>query len=79
VVFGSLPRDGILKPSDFSLIEDMSNSYYFVMDDGTMKTFSSNARFSGELIDEIAVIFPGDYDLRIELVEFEGKSYVKIY
>ncbi len=79
VVFGSLPRDGTSKPSDLSLNEDMSNSYYFVMDDGTMKTFSSNARFSGESTDEIAVLFPGSYTLRLELLESGGKSYVKIY
>jgi len=78
MVFGSLPTDGISEPSDLSLNEDMSNSYYFVMDDGTIKTYSSNARFSGESTNEIAILHPGSYNLKIELVESEGKSYVKI-
>ena len=80
VVFGSLPRNGGSQPSDLSLNEDMSNSYYFVMKDGTVQTFSSNARFSGESTDEIALLFPGSYTIRVELVEdTEGVSFVKIY
>ena len=80
VVFGSLPRNGASQPSDLSLDEDMSNSYYFVMKDGTVKTFSSNARFSGESTDEIALLFPGSYNLCVELVEDTGGvSFVKIY
>jgi len=79
IVFGSLPENGILEPTSRLLNEDMSNSYYFVMDDGTIKTYSSNARFSAKSTNEIAVIYPGSYDLSIELVKNGDLSYVSIY
>jgi len=79
MVFGGLPENGVAEPLDHTLNEDISNSYYFVMDDGTIKTYSSNARFSGESTNETAILHPGSYNLKIELVESEGKSYVKIY
>jgi len=80
VVFGSLPQNGASQPSDLGLDEDMSNSYYFVMKDGTVKTFSSNARFSGEYTNEIALLFPGSYTIKVELEQDSGgHSFVKIY
>ena len=79
IVFGSLPENGLIEPIDRTLNEDMSNSYYFVMDDGTIKTFSSNARFSSKQVNQTAVIYPGSYNLNIELEEDGGLSYVKIY
>jgi hypothetical protein len=79
LVFGSLPENGVMEPTDHTLDENISNCYFFVMDDGTIETYSSNARFSGENADEIALIGPGSYDLRIELERVGDKSYVKIY
>jgi len=79
LVFGSLPENGVMEPTEHSLDEGVSNCYYFVMDDGTIETHSSNARFSGESVDEIALLGPGSYDLRIELERVGDKSYVKIY
>jgi len=80
IVFGSLPRNGGSQPSDLTLDEDMSNSYYFVLKDGNVKTFSSNARFSGESTDEIALLFPGRYNICVELEQDSGGvSFVKIY
>jgi hypothetical protein len=79
LVFGSLPKTGLLKPTNLALGEDTSNCYYLVMEDGTIETHSSNARFSGKNIDEIALLGPGSYDLRIELERAGDISYVKIY
>lgn len=79
VVFGSLPEGGGVRPVDKNLDERVSNCYYFVMDDGTICTYSSIARFSGENVDEIALLEPGCYDVRIELENVGGKTYVKIY
>ena len=79
VVFGSMPQNGVLKPTDFTLNDDMSNNYYFVTDDGTILSYSSNARFSSEDISKIAFFGPGYHDLNLELVNVGGKTYVKIY
>jgi len=79
LVFGDLPENGVLEPTDHSLDEGTSNCYFFVMEDGTVETHSSNARFSGASVDEIALLGPGSYDVRIELERVGDKSYVKIY
>jgi len=78
-VFGSMPQNGVLKPTNYNLDEKMSNNYYFVTDDGTISSYSSNARFSSENISQIAVFGPGNYDLSLDLVNVGGKTYVKIY
>ena len=79
VVFGSMPINGISIPNVSILDENMSNNYYFVMNDGTLSSFSSNARFSGESTGSIAVFTHGSYNLNLELVKTGGKTYVKIY
>jgi len=79
VVFGSLPLNTSSYPQNLSLDETTSNNYYFVMDDGTFTTFHSNARFSSNNTKKIALFYPGSYDLTLELVTTEGKTYVKVY
>ena len=78
-VFGSMPQNGALKPTNYNLDEKMSNNYYFVTDDGTVSSYSSNARFSSQNTSSIAVFGPGVYDLSLELEKKGGKTYVKIY
>ena len=78
-VFGSMPQNGVLKPTNYNLDEKMSNNYYFVTDDGTVSSYSSNARFSSQDTSSIAVFGPGVYDLSLELEKKGGKTYVKIY
>jgi len=80
IIFGGLPCDSGSIPVSFNLDENTSNNYCFVMDDGRISILHSNARFSGNKTDEIAVFYPGVYDLKLELVKgLNGKSYVKIY
>jgi len=81
VVFGSMPQNGALEPTNYTLDETMSNNYHFVTDDGTISSYSSNARFSSDDITQIALFGPGSYDLKLELVKdmVGGKTYVKIY
>jgi hypothetical protein len=76
IVFGSLPRNGTTEPSNRTLDENTSNNYYFVMDDGTLRMFHSNARFSNQNNTEIVVLHPGRYTLTMEMVHHEGKTYV---
>ena len=78
VVFGDLPENGRSIPTDLTLDKDTSNCYFFVMDDGTIKTFSSNARFCGETTTEAALFYPGRYLLDVELIEEGGSSFVSI-
>ena len=79
IVFGDLPQNGIMEPTNLALDENTSNNYYFVMNDGTIETFHSNARFSGKSINEIALFHKGVYDITLELVKENGMTYVKIY
>lgn len=79
-VFGSLPKNESNEINDFTLNENTSNNYFFVMNNGKISTYHSNARFSSKNTEQIAVLYPGSYDLKLELVkEFDGKTYVKIY
>jgi hypothetical protein len=79
IVFGALPTNGIHEPTDLSLDENTSNNYYFVMNDGTLKIFHSNARFSCRNLTQVAFFHSGAYDLTLELCSKEGKSYVTMY
>ena len=80
IVFGGLPKNGDFELDSITLDENTSNNYYFVMNNGRIFTYHSNARFSGKNHNEMAVFHPGVYDLKLELVkESDGKTYVKIY
>jgi len=80
IVFGGLPVNSNFEPDNITLDENTSNNYYFVMDTGRIFTYHSNARFSGKSHNEIAVLHPGVYDLKLELIkEEDGRTYVKIY
>ncbi len=80
MVFGGLPENNGLAPSTLTLNEVTSNDYYFVMDNGRSTTGHTNVRFSGEQTNEISILYPGTYDLKLELVkENNGKTYVKIF
>jgi len=77
-VFGKMP-DNTSKPTNLEINEQMSNNYYFVMQNKEICSYSSNARFCGESTNKIAVLNKGKYSIYLELVYFDGKTYVKIY
>jgi hypothetical protein len=79
LVFGSLPQKNVFDEKDIIFDENTSNNYFFVMDDGTTNVYSSNARFTGENIEQVALLKSGTYNLVIELIKNKGKTYVKIY
>jgi len=76
IVFGYLPRNGINEPTNLTLEEKTSNNYYYVMNDGTLRTFHSNARFSNHNMTQIAIFHSGNYDITLELCQMGGKTYV---
>ena len=76
LVFGQLPRNGTTEPIDRTFDENTSNNYFYVMDDGTMRTFHSHVRFSDINMTQIVVFYPGAYDITLALQQKEGKSYV---
>jgi len=79
IVFGGLPTNGTIEPTNLTLDENTNNNYYFVMNDGTLRLFHSNARFSSENLTQMAVFHSGTYDLTLELYHNGGKTYVTIY
>ncbi|MDH7516823.1 MAG: hypothetical protein QHH19_00490 [Candidatus Thermoplasmatota archaeon] len=80
VVFGGLPKNKTNEINDLTLDENTSNNYFFVMNNGEISVSHSTARFSGKNTNQVAVFYPGIYDLKLELVkEVDGKTYVKIY
>ena len=76
IVFGDHPRNGTTEPYHRTLDENTTNNYYYVMDDGSVRTFHSNARFSNCNMTQIAVFYPGTYTIILELCQKEGKTYV---
>jgi hypothetical protein len=79
LVFGGLPTNGTTEPTNLTLNETTSNNYYYVMCDGTLHTFHTNARFSSSNLTQMAVFHSGTYDLTLELYHDGDKTYVKIY
>jgi hypothetical protein len=78
VVFGSLPWSGFQEPTSFGITEATSNNYYYILSDGTTKTFHSSARFSSSDITKYELLHAGSYDLNLELENSGGFTYVKI-
>lgn len=76
IVFGHLPSNNTLLPVDKTLDENTSNNCYYVMTDGTVRSFHSNARFSDSTMTQIAVFYPGTYTITLELRKEGGKTYV---
>jgi competence protein ComGC len=76
VVFGSAPTHGTNEPTNLNLDEHTSNNYYYVMDDGTIHPFHSNARFSNHNMTQIALFHPGSYTITLRLCEKGRNTYV---
>lgn len=76
VVFGGMPsQDGDPQTSG-SLYTD--NVFYYVLKDGRVQTGSSIARFFANSPGKTFVLYPGEYDLTMELVKDKNGTYVKI-
>lgn len=76
VVFGQFPRNGTNEPTNLTLDENTANNYYYVMDDGTVHPFHSNARFSNHNMTQMVLFHSGAYDITLELCQQEGKTYL---
>ena len=79
LVFGALPTNGTMEPTNRTLDEHANNNYYYIMNDGTLRLFHSNARFSSKNLTQIAVFRSGTYDLTLALCYLEGNTYVTMY
>jgi hypothetical protein len=78
VVFGGMPSSDGASPETANQHTD--NVFYYVLDDGRIQTRSSVARFSANStgLNKTFVLYPGDYDLTMELVKNKSGTYVKI-
>jgi hypothetical protein len=79
LVFGALPMNGTTEPLVIALNESTSNNYYFVMGDGTIRTYHTNCRFSNQNFTQIVLLHPGVYDLTLELCSYGDKPYVAMF
>jgi sensor histidine kinase regulating citrate/malate metabolism len=79
IVFGSLPTNSTTEPLVLALNENTSNNYYFVMNDGTIRLYHSNSRFSNQNFTQIVLLYSGVYNITLELCSHEGKTYVTIF
>lgn len=76
IVFGDFPRNGIIEPIQRTLDENTSNNCYYVTNDGTIRTFHSNTRFSNHNMTQISVFYAGSYTITLKLSRHGGKTYV---
>jgi hypothetical protein len=78
VVFGGMPSSDGKPPETRNQYTD--NVFYYVLNDGRIQTRSSVSRFCANStgLDEPFVLYPGDYDLTMELVKNKNGTYVKI-
>ncbi len=77
VVIGAMPSpDG--KPPIYGDI-NTDNLYYYVTNDGRIETKSSIARFSGNetSLNRPLILYPGEYELELELVKNSNGTYIK--
>jgi len=78
-VFGDMPKPGYGLPSDLIRShENLSNHYYYVLNNGEMSMFHIPARFCGEDVNDIVLLRPGTLDLVLELKKYGERSYVQI-
>lgn len=77
VVFGGMPSPD-KKPLERDLRTD--NVFYYVLDNGRVQAGSSIARYSSNSSDLNSpfVLYPGKYELTLELVKNKNGTYVKI-
>jgi hypothetical protein len=78
VVFGGMPSSDGAPPEIANQHTD--NVFYYVLEDGSIQTRSSVARFCANStgLNKTIVLYPGDYDLTMELVKNNNGTYVKI-
>jgi len=78
VVFRGMPSSDGAPPVTGNQHSD--NIFYYILNDGRIQTRSSVARFSGNGTEsnEPFVLYPGDYDLTMELVKNKNGTYVRI-
>ncbi|HEX7576071.1 MAG TPA: hypothetical protein VF360_06785 [Candidatus Methanoperedens sp.] len=78
VVFGKMPSSDGAPPETANHYTD--NVFYYVLNDGKIKTRSSITRFCGNDtgLNKPFVLYPGDYELTMELVKNKNGTYVKI-
>ncbi len=78
VVFGAMPQTDGKPPETRETYAD--NVYYYVLTHGRARAKSSIARFSSNdtNLNKPVVLYPGDYELTLELVKNNNGTYVKI-
>jgi hypothetical protein len=76
IVFGHLPSTITGEPANQTFDETTSNSYYLVMNDGTIRTYHSNVRFSNQDMTRWMLFRSGTYDITLQLCRKEGVTYV---
>lgn len=77
VVFGSVPNKSGFENLSWDI--NSSDSYGYVFEDGQIFVSHAACLFCEESLGECAVFESGDFVVCLELVEVEGKSYVKIF
>lgn len=77
VVIGAMPSPDGKTPIYGDVNTD--NVYYYVTNDGRIETRSSIARFSGNetSLNKPLVLYPGEYELELELVKNNNGTYIK--
>jgi hypothetical protein len=76
IVFGSLPGPSSTEPVNRTLDENTSNNCYYVTNDGTIRSFHTNSRFSTYNMTEFCIFHSGSYKITLELRQNEGQTYV---
>jgi len=78
LVFGSFPLNGTEEPTNLTLEENTSNNYYYAMNDGTLRCFHSNVRFSNLNMTQAVILYPGCYEVNLELRQAREHTYVAL-
>jgi hypothetical protein len=75
--------------SDLSFRSEVeANLYHYKLQNGKKQVFSSKAKFCAAefkngsaipLVNKPAILHPGNYELYLELIRFENKTYVMLY
>ena len=79
LVFGFLPQNKHIYPGGLPFDENTSNNCFYILDDGTMRTFHSHVRFSNRNMTHCVVFFAGRYEISLQLYQKEGKPYVALW
>ena len=74
IVFGANPNDNSINSTN----NNSQKLCYYIMNNGENKIFHTKIRFTSSILISPAIFHSGNQIIKIELIKYQGGSYIKI-